>query len=234
MVERTTVARDVRPGRRAGGGAWSARRWFLVLAPVLAGLCAVAGAAADPYTGDGAALYEAYADDPDGLQYKALAYHFACLFWGAAALLLACSVRGRGRWIADAAVVLSLLGISTMPGFILADFYDSSIGALFGVEGALEVEDRMGDMWALMVLASTGALGLVLALPVAALAAWRAGLLEWWAGLAATAGIVAGFFVLGPTVAAGLVLTAGFVVLSVGLARVDPAAWDGALPDGGT
>jgi hypothetical protein len=233
MVEPTTVARDVPPRRRAGGR-WSARRWFVVLAPVLAGLCAVAGAAADPYTGDGAALYEAYAEDPDGLQYKALAYHFAYLFWGAAALLLAWSVRGRGRWTANAAVVLALLGLSTMPGFILADFYDSSIGALFGVEGALQVEDRMGDMWALIVLASTGALGLVLALPVAALAAWRAGLLVWWAGLAATAGIAVGFFVLGPTVAAGLLLTSGFVVLSVGLARMDPATWDGAVPEGGT
>lgn len=227
MVERDTVEREVRSDRRARPGGRSGRGWFVVLAPVLAGLCTVAGAAADPYTGDGAALYEAYAADPEALQYKATAYHFGYLFWGAAALLIAWSVRGRGRWVADAAVVLALLGITTMPGFILADFYDSSIGQAFGVEGALRVEDGMEGMWALMLLASTGALGLVLALPVAVLAAWRAGLLAWWAGLAATAGIVGGFFVLGPTVAAGFVLTAGFVVLSVGLAQAPPAAWDG-------
>jgi hypothetical protein len=63
---------------------------------------------------------------------------------------------------------------------------------------------------------------------VATLAAWRAGLLPWWASAAPTAGIVVGFFVLGPTVAAGVALTAGFLVLSVALARTDPETGDAA------
>ena len=229
MVDSSTVRREnrVAPGS-TGSSARAARRWFLVLAPTLAGLLAIAGAAADPYTGDGAALYEAYANEPERLQFKALSYHFAYLFWTAAALFLAGLVRRRGSWLANVAGVLALLGISTMPGFILADFYDSSIGRLFGVDGALQVEDRMGDMWALIAMASTGALGLVLALPAATLAAWRAGLLPWWAVAAPTAGIVVGFFVLGPTVAAGVALTAGFVVLSVALARMDRSTGDAA------
>ena len=209
------------PGRTAR----SARRWFLILAPTLAGLLAIAGAVADPHTGDGAAMYGAYAADPDALQVKALAYHLSYVLWAAAALLLAGLVRRRGSWIANVAGVLALLGISTMPGFVLADFYDSSIGQAFGVDGALQVEDRMEGMWALTVMAASGALGLVLALPVAAAAAWRAGVLPWWAAVAATAGIVVGFFVLGPTVAAGGALTVGFAVLSVGLARLDPRLW---------
>ena len=226
MVDSSTFT-AARPDAVPGSSARAARRWFLVLAPVLAGLLAIAGAVADPFTGNGAALYEAYAAEPERLQFKALAYHFSYLFWAAAALVLAGLVRRRGSWLANVAGVLALLGISTMPGFILADFYDSSIGQAFGVEGALQVEAGMEDMWALMVLAGTGALGLVLALPVATLAAWRAGLLPWWGSAAATAGIVVGFFVLGPTVAAGIALTVGFVVLSVALARVAPQAWDG-------
>ncbi len=218
---RTAPTRTAPPG----ASALAARRWFLVLAPAGAGLLAIAGAAADPYTGNGAALYEAYADDPESLQVKALSYHFSYLLWGAAALLLAGLVRRRGSWVANVAGVLALLGLTTMPGFVLADFYDSSIGALFGVEGALQVEDRMGDMWALAVMASSGALGLVLSLPVAVLAAWRAGLLAWWGAVAATAGIVVGFFVLGPTVLAGIALTAGFLPLSVALARMDRDVW---------
>jgi len=82
-------------------------------------------------------------------------------------------------------------------------------------------------MWALQVLALTGALGLILALPVATLAVWRAGFLPWWAALATTAAVVGGFFVLGPTVAAGVVLTAGFLVLSISLARMDRRGWEG-------
>jgi hypothetical protein len=227
VVDSSTVQRENRRAdRSAGSSARAARRWLLVAAPVLAGLLAVAGAAADPFTGNGAALYEAYANEPERLQFKALSYHFAYLFWAVAALFLSGLVRRRGSWLANVAGVLALLGISTMPGFILADFYDSSIGQLFGVEGALQVEERMGDMWALIAMASTGALGLVLALPVATLAAWRAGLLPWWAVAAPTAGIVVGFFVLGPTVVAGVALTAGFVVLAVALARMDPDAGD--------
>jgi hypothetical protein len=229
VIGSPTTAADVRSApREAGSSARAARRWFLVLAPTLAGLLAIAGAVADPYTGDGAALYEAYANEPETLQFKALSYHFSYLLWAAAALFLAGLVRRRGSWLANVAGVLALLGISTMPGFILADFYDSSIGSLFGVEGALAVEERMESMWALPVLASTGALGLLLALPVATLAAWRAGLLPWWAAAAPTAGIVVGFVVLGPTVAAGVALTAGFLVLSVALARTDPETGDAA------
>jgi hypothetical protein len=107
------------------------------------------------------------------------------------------------------------------------DFYDSSIGQLFGVDGALQIEQRMEGMWALQVLALTGALGLILALPVATLAAWRAGFLPWWAALATTAAVVGGFFVLGPTVAAGVVLTAGFLVLAISLASMDRRGWEG-------
>jgi hypothetical protein len=228
VVDNSTAPPVTRPAPpvELGWSARAARHWFLVLAPVLAGLLAIAGAAADPYTGDGPAVYEAYAEEPGALQFKALAYHFSYLFWGVAALLLAGLVRRRGSWLANAAGVLALLGITTMPGFILADFYDSSIGQLFGVDGALQVQDRMEGMWALIVLASTGAIGFLLALPVAALAAWRAGLLPWWAGLSATAGILVGFFVLGPTVPAGVALTAGFLVLSVALARMDSGVRD--------
>ncbi len=234
MVDSTTLTQNKtrRSGTEAdpGASARAARRWLLIIAPALTGVLAIAGAAADPYTGNGPELYEAYANNPDALQFKALAYHFAYLFWGAAALLLVGLVRRRGSWIANVAGILALLGISTMPGFILADFYDSSIGQLFGVDGALQVEERMEGMWALHVLALSGALGLVLALPVATLAAWRTGFLPWWAALATTAAVVGGFFVLGPTVAAGIVLTAGFLVLSIALARMDRRAWEGTTP----
>lgn len=227
MANSPTVSRETRDAiTPAGSSARAARRWFLVAAPVLAGVLAMGGAAADPFTGDGPAFYEAYANEPEMLQFKALGYHFAYLFWSATALFLAGLVRRRGSWLANIAGVLALLGITTMPGFILADFYDSSIGQLFGVDGAIQVEERMEGMWALVAMGSTGALGLVLALPLATLAAWRGGLLPWWAAAAPTAGIGVGFFLMGPTVAASLALTAGFLVLSVALARMDQAVWD--------
>ena len=208
----------------AGSSARAARRWFLVAAPALAGVCAVVGAAADPAVNqDGAALYAAYAADPDAVQIKSFAYHFSYLFLGAAALALVPHVRRRGSWLANVAGVLALLGITTMPGFIAVDFFDSATGQLFGVEGAVQVNERVGQMWALVVMAGTGGPSLLLALPLAALAAWRGGLLPWWGPLATTAGL-AGFMVVGANVPGALVMTAGFAVLSVALARIDRAA----------
>ena len=205
----------------AGSSARAARRWFLILAPTLAGLLAVVGAAADPAAGEnGRALYAAYANDPDAVQIKAFAYHFAYALWLAAALILVGLVRARGSWIANVAGVLALLGITTMPGFIAVDFVDSAVGQLFGVEGAVQVNERVEGMWALVALASTGGIGFILALPLAAVAAWRGGLIRWWAPLAVVGGIVGGFGVLGATVPGTVVLTAGFAVFSFALARM--------------
>jgi hypothetical protein len=223
---RTTTVPD-RRSDPTGASARAARRWFLVLAPALAGLLAVVGAAADPAVDqDGRALFQAYADDPDGLQIKSLAYHFSYALWPAAALVLAGLVRRRGSWLANVAALLAFLGMTTMPGFLLADFYDSAIGQVFGADGNVAVEDRMGDMWALVVMVGTGVPGLLLCLPVAALAAWSGGLVAWWAPVAVTTGIVLGFVVIGANVPGAAVMAAGFVVLSVALARIPAELWD--------
>lgn len=230
MVNSSTVSAGTRsaPSRPGSGStARAARRWVLVLAPVLAGLCAVAGAAADPGGDqDGAAMYAAYASDPDAVQFKSLAYHFSYALMGAAALMLVGLVRRRGSWLANVGGVLAWVGISTIPGFLLADFYDSAIGQVYGAEGTVEVNERMEGMWALMFMAGTGGIGLLLGLPVAALAAWRAGLLPWWAPAGVVAGIGGGFMVIGANIAGAGVMTLGFLVLSVALARADRALWE--------
>ncbi|RZU30492.1 hypothetical protein [Blastococcus saxobsidens] len=216
----TTATTTNDDGAERGRAAHSARRWFLITAPVLAGLLAIVGAAADPAVDlDGPELYRLYAENPDPLQIKSLSYHFAYAFWGVAALLLAWSVRGRGAWLANAAVLLAFLGATSLPGFLLADFYDSGIGQAFGVEGNVAVEEAMSGMWALLAMQISGVAGFLLGLPVATLAAWRGGLLPWWAPVAVTVGIGGGFFVVGANVPGALIMTAGFTVLSVALAR---------------
>lgn len=230
MVDSSTVSRENRTvSRPLGSSARAARRWFLVLAPVLAGLLAIGGALADPGVDlDGDAMYRIYADEPGALQWKSVLYHFSYAVWGFAALMLAAAVRRRGSWLANVAGLLGLLGISSMPGFLLADFYDSAVGQVHGVDGTLAVNRAMEDMWGLAVMAGTGTVGFLLCLPVAALAAWRAGLLRWWGALAPIAGIGGGLFAVGANVPGWALMTVGFAVLSVGLARMDPAPGDAA------
>lgn len=92
------------PAGTTGSAALSARRWFLVASPVLAGLFAVLGAASDPAVGeDGLVLWRAYAENPDALQFKAFGLHWAFAFWLVPPLLIAGLVRSRGVWIANVA-----------------------------------------------------------------------------------------------------------------------------------
>lgn len=204
----------------------SARRLFLIAAPVLAGLLIVVGAQADPAPqANGRELYEAYAADQAAVQVKAVAYHFGYALWAFVPILVAGLVRGRGVWLANVAGLLALLGISTMPGFILADFYDSAIGQAGGVDMAVQVENVMNGMWGLPVLGGTGTLGFFLAFPLAAAAAWRAGLVSWWAPAAVLGGIFAGFGIFGATVLGGIALTIGFSIFSLALAGIDRRAW---------
>lgn len=170
----------------------AARRWFLVAAPVLAGLFVTMGALGDPAVGqDGRVLFEAYAANPGPLQFKSVGFHFGYAFWIVPAILLAGYVRDRGIWIANVAAFLGWLGISTLPGLLMVDYYDSAIGQVAGVDTTLRVQEVMETMWGVPVIVVPGIVGFVFALPLAAVAAWRAGLVKWWAPLSVVCGFLA-------------------------------------------
>jgi len=215
----TTAVPAPAAGLRARIPALSVRFWFLVLAPVLAGLFAIVGAAADPAVGqDGRVLYEQYAANPDPLQWKSFGFHWAYAFWAIAAFILAAAVRRRGAWLANAALVLAFVGATTLPGLLVIDFYDSAIGQVAGVDTTVAVNDVMEGMWGIKAIAVPGMIGFLLALPVAAAAAWRAGIVRWWAPLAVVAGIVA-FMGSGVAVWGTALTTAFFGIFAYALVR---------------
>jgi hypothetical protein len=196
------------------------RRHALVALPVLAGVCLVVGAAADPAAGiSGDKMFKLYAEHPDALQVKSLAFHWAYAFWIGTALLVAGRVRGRGVWLANIAGVLAFAGMTTLPGLLFADWVDSATGQLWGVEGVNAMHDRVEAIsWGFPYFQLPGLAGLVLALPIAALALWRAGVVRWWAPLSVVAAFVA-FIASSVTWPGCLVATACFAVFSVELAR---------------
>lgn len=219
--------------RSTAGAGLSIRRWFLVASPVLAGLFAVLGAAYDPAVGqDGLVLWEAYAENPEPLQLKSFGFHWAYAFWLVPTLLIAGLVRARGVWIANVAAFLGFVGISTLPGLPFVDFYDSAIGQVAGAETTAQVSETMQGMWGAPAIATPGIVGFVLGLPLAAVAAWRAGIVRWWAPVAVVAGFVA-FTVSGVAVWGTVLTTACFTVFAYELARgTRPAPSAGRL--GGT
>ncbi len=127
--------------------ALAARRWFLISSPVLAGLCATVAAYADPAVGlDGPELWRLYAANPEALQVKSLGFHWAYAFWFVPALLIAPYVRGRGAWLANLTAAVGFVGMTTLPGLLFVDWYDSAVGQLFGVNGNVAVTERMESM----------------------------------------------------------------------------------------
>lgn len=201
------------------GRGLAVRRWILIAAPVLAGLFITFGAFADPAPGvRGAELLAVYGEEEGWVQFKSNGYHWAYALWMLPGLLVAPWVRGRGVWLANAAAVIAFGGIATLPGLLVVDFYDSAIVQEFGVEGGLAVESQIDAMAGLAVFAIPGLLGLFLALPLAAIALWRAGLVRWWAPVTVVLAFVA-FSESGPDWWGGAIATGFLAVFSFALAR---------------
>jgi hypothetical protein len=138
----------------------------------------VAGVFLDPDIDEsGRDLAQEYAENPGVTQLSALSFHFAFVMWAPLVFALVGLVRGRGAWLANVAAVLAVLGATTLPGFLLTDFYDIAIVDAFGLDGWDRVDEELEDLPGASVLFVSAALGFLLCLPVALFAAWRAALL---------------------------------------------------------
>lgn len=212
-------AQDARPSR-----ALAVRRWSLVAAPVLAGVLATVASAADPAAGtSGDAMVRVYAENMDRLQVKSLAYHWSYAFWILPAMLVVPLVRGRGAWLATLTGVIGFLGVSTMPGLLMSDFFDSAIAAAHGLDGQREVYDALEGAWGIPAFVAPGIVGLLLGLPLAMTTLWRAGLARWW-GAAAAVAAMAAFLLSDATWPGAALATLLLGIVSVALARAtDPA-----------
>ena len=216
IPETRTDARPAPPRTRA----LAVRRGFLIASPVLAGIFAVVGAWADPGAGvTDDSLFKIYAANPEVLQLKSLGFHWAYAFWIAPALLAAAYVRARGAWLANIAALLGFVGMTTLPGLLFLDWYDSAIGQLYGPDAVVAVQDHMtSTMWGVAAFTIPGMVGFLLALPLATAALWRAGVVRWWALAAVVAGYAS--FTLSNVMWWGCVITTlCFAVLALELAR---------------
>jgi hypothetical protein len=168
------------------------RRAAVIAAPALSALLMVAGFFLDPAIDEsGRELAKEYAAHPGREQVSALAFHFAFALLAVPAVALIVAVRDRGAWLANLAAFFAFLGMTTLPGFLLTDFYDIAIYGELGGDAWVAVDDRIQELPGAAIMFVTGFLGFVLALPVALFAAWRARLLSWWPALVVLAGSVA-------------------------------------------
>lgn len=171
------------------------RRALLVGAPVLAGLFAVLGAAFDPAAGiSGGEMWKLYAENPDPLQWKSFGLHWSFTFWALPALGAWGFIRSRGAWFANVAGLFGIVGIAMVPGMLIVDFYDSVIGRVAGIGTVEQVHAAFDGMWAVSAMVLPGNIALLLSMPLAAAAFWRAGIARWWSLVAVVAGNTALWF----------------------------------------
>ncbi len=222
MTAMTAITADLAEDRPTTRGSRTAalRRGFFVASPILAGILLLLATIADPGAGSsGQEMNRAYTANPGALQWHSLILHWSYAFWGLTALLAAAHVRGRGSVLANIGAFLGFVAMTTLPGILAVDWYDSSLGQVYGVDAISSLHEHMDKtMWALPFFAAPGIIGLLLCMPMAAAALWRGGVVRWWSFAAALVG-TATFMGSGVTVW-GVSLTAVlFTVLGVDLAR---------------
>jgi hypothetical protein len=193
----------------------------LIAAPLIAAVLLVAGVFFDPAIDEsGRELAREYAENPGREQVSALCFHFAFVMWAPIVFALVGIVRGRGAWLANIAAVLATLGATTLPGFLLTDFYDIAIYGELGGDAWQQVTNRIEELPGAVILFITGFLGHMLCLPLALFAAWRARLVALWVPVAMSVVLVAAE-VLQPLGSGLLILAAGMVVLAYVFSRMD-------------
>jgi hypothetical protein len=110
--------------------------------------------------------------------------HYGFALFAPVAFALVGLVRGRGAWLANIAGVLAVLGLTTLPGLVLIDYHDVATANVAGLDVAAAASDAAAELPGFLPLLLPAILSSMLALPLAATAAWRAGLVRWWVPLA--------------------------------------------------
>ncbi|MCE4027936.1 hypothetical protein LXM50_18325 [Microbacterium sp. Au-Mic1] len=197
------------PGR--AGASTRLRHAVLIASPVLAGLFVLIGVATDPGAGvSGPAMWKLYAEHPDPLQWSAYDLHWSYTFWALPAMGAFAFLRRRGAWLANIAGLFGIIGISTLPGILVVDFYDSAVAGVAGVDTLGKVYEAFDGMWAVTAMMMPGNIALMLCLPLAVAAFWRGGLVRWWALPVILVGIAGLWF-------SGFVWWGGAIMLAAGI-----------------
>jgi hypothetical protein len=196
------------------------RRATAVALPALTGVLLVAATATDPgAANDGKEMIRVYAENVDLLQWHMTFLHLSYGLWGLIPLALVGLVRGRGRILMNAAVVLGVLAAINMPSLMISDMFFAGIANHIDVDTADAIgKEIQAEQWALLTYLPPGVAGMVLALPLAFGGLVRAGRARWWAIVVALL-VFPAFVATGATLLGSVLAAVLFVGLSVIVAR---------------
>ena len=194
------------------------RRWAVILAAALSGIIVLVSMFADPVPdADGREVIQGYAanEGRQGLHTNQIHYGFA--LFAPVGYAMVGLVQRRGAWIANVAGLLAVLGLSTLPGLVLTDYMLVGVEHAAGLDAAFNAQEATENLPGFTALAVPAFLASMLAVPIATLALWRAGLVPWWLPVVAAATFLAPNFLPGWLI--------GFSVMAAGMLTVAWALW---------
>lgn len=216
----TPTVAELPAERGTGPRRFDVRRATAVALPALTGALLVAATATDPgAANDGKEMIRVYAENVDLLQWHMTFLHLSYGLWGLIPLALVGLVKGRGRVLMNAAVVLGVLAAINMPSLMISDMFFAGIANHIDVDTADAIgKEIQAEQWALLTYLPPGIAGMVLALPLAFAGLVRAGRARWWAIVVALL-VFPAFVVTGATLIGSVLAAVLFVGLSVIVAR---------------
>jgi hypothetical protein len=191
------------------------------------GVLTLAGMAATPWESEGTteSYLEAIGSAPTQGQIAALLLHFGYLLFVPALFGLFALTRAHGGKLRAIGGFLAVLGLVTLPGLLIVDFYSIALYEQLPLDQAVKVEDAVAETFGAAIMQLTGAMPGLIGFTLVLAAAWRAGVLPAAAPALWFAGWVIGFTGIGGM---GAAIIAGSAVTLAGLvlaarAVLDPA-----------
>lgn len=159
---------------------------------ILAATLFLAGIVIAPWEADDtrAAWYDALRGDPDRAQAAAVFLHFGFLLYVPAFFGVLALMRGKWGMTGHIAAITAALGLATMSGFLINDFYDLGIAQTMTNEEAAVLDATMDGMWGIPIMAIPAFLGATLGTVVLYVALWRAGWVQAWIPAASLASVI--------------------------------------------
>jgi hypothetical protein len=198
----------------------------LILGPIIV----LAGMIATPWEDEPttASYHDALAASPGQAEISATLLHFGFLLLLPAALGLMHLARRATPKLAHVGGILAVIGLASLPGLLVTDFYDMEMAQALPREQSVAISDATQESWAAALMGMGAVLPTFIGTTVLAVAAWRAGVARLWIAFAVPAGwlfpLVSGTGLV-PAVAGATLLLVAFGSVGLKVARMSDQAW---------
>jgi hypothetical protein len=205
-------------------------RIVAALALFLGPLITLAGMIATPWEDEAttASYHDALAASPGQAEVAATLLHFGFLLLLPAALGLMHLARRATPKLAHIGGILAVIGLASLPGLLVTDFYDLEMAQALPREQSVAISDATQESWAAALMGMGAVFPTFLGTILLAVAAWRAGVAGLWTPFAIAAGWLAPIATgtgLVPAVAGATLLLLAFGSIGFKVARMSDQAW---------